>query len=55
MDRKNDGLDDYFLSDDDEDNENLKESKDLAEFLYANPATTYLGVSTGEKICSDCK
>ena len=23
--------------------------------MYAKPATTYFGVSTGEKICSDCK
>jgi hypothetical protein len=43
-----DGLDDLFLSDDSED-ENLEEP------LYAKPATTYVGVSTGEKICPDCK
>ena len=42
-----DGLDDLFLSDDSED--------DLEEPLYAKPATTYFGVSRGEKICSDCK
>jgi len=52
MDRKYDGLDDLFISDDDED-ENLKESKDLEETLYEK--STYVGVSTGEKICSDSK
>ena len=40
------GLDDLFVSDTDSEDE-------LEESLYAKPATTY--VSTGEKICPDCK
>ena len=43
-----DPLDDLFVSDSDSED-------DLEESLYAKPATTYVGVSTEENICPDCK
>ena len=45
-----DGLDDLFLSDSDSEDD-IEETL----FIYAKPAMKNFGVSTGEKICSDCK